>query len=1599
MAGLCKDVESHFLANDLEACRSVIGRIFRNIGESSSSNQQSSRDWFVYCGGDTLFIRILSSPFANSRETGREGSSTALTAGAAAGSDGGGRVGGGSRNRRGIFRTESAEGSRESGTLREGETSREETALWMMRNDCLAVLREMCFASACFSEGLSVQRQFLIRLFALMENKITFDYGTHHGWTVRVACRPATLLRSRLSFLCPSDSLLFLALRASRLELVLCFPRLRPPLYPVTAVALAEEILAVGEETLNLGSVPNFARLVRGLSARQLSFFCRVLAMVVFEPEDRAPEVSALQKGADPAERAEREAEWAVADGNHDVLLAIPDILANLVKLLQMESSGEADLWSPSLSEWQPLLGDLMAGEDETAADWGPEEDDEEDYNEDGEEYEEEEEQEEDEEVEEEVEEVEEEVDMEGELLEEDEDVEAEAEGEGEGEEGEEGEGSGFYEDVEEEIAGEDDEEGGEGEERREEGEVEEGEEVHGGGSRSGGERQGTSTHSTGGGSGGNGGGREAEGSGGGRGAAQGASESAGAVGGGGDGGAEASGAAARQAGRGNLWGGFGLFGGIGGLRPGGAAREGRGGAGEGGEEQEPGPDGGGGAVAVSQRRTGAAVPVAGVAPRGAADTTQGPFSPRSPPVAAPPPRMPPLLPPSPHAAVLPFSPHPTLLTGTSTSPPRPPPNRTPPTATQPGALPQVNTTGIPMTANPLNLLPLTAPANPAAAATAAEAAGAGIPAGARVMVFVGNPPRLLGEVPEGELEPFLRALPQGAVTVLRAGEIGLPEGAGPAAVATNMAASFMEQQVSGGEQQVEVLFVLCALCGGKRKEAVQDQLAALGLVGILVDSFDRLNWSAPLPPPAEPHGIHGPGCSCNPESALKIQYLRLIHNFCDRDGPNLHNKLLLASPGGVPPPLAAGTPPLIAAPGIAASVSTLGSMPAGGVAAGGAGGGGTISGGSSSSSGSSGGVDGRVQGSTQGEGNAQGRGQGEGEGEEHGYALGFGASLGRALGFSPNQWLPGLGIRDGAGDSGVLPQAVGVGASRGEGSSAQAAACATEAAAAAGAGGVVEGGAGKEGKNEALMLKIIRVLMKESADSVYRFWLASCVEAFLRGSNPRDQQLVAATGLMEHLVEEILRGASGFKCAASLQIDFDLLGELVKFNPVLFRRLAALVQGERFSRFIEVLVAHLVDSNVFIRSVMLSLHAFRTALPTPPYLGPCPTPALPPPVLSPAIPSTSAAPSLASSSSSPAPDLRSSSAASAAACGEEEAKKESRVAADGTDADAGGGGSGGDGDGGDANSSSGEGTERRGREREEESALKGTPRSASPRGVAEASSAAEAAADRKGKKKVEEGGRSAERGSAWEAKGKAKGKGVMGEGSAVVGEEEEELASPLAAFMECNSVLLLRDLMLVVRLGDINQDNICVLNTALIFFIFANRNAQLLSLLSALRAADKAQPASLAASTTLLQPSSPSSPANPSSPSPPSSPSSPSSRSPSFFSKPPSSALINPSLLPDPVSSNSEDLSTGVGPGSVMKNFRALLDFWREYYLRKRGRDCASLQFSTNIPFTEWLRVVEMLCASPDCPTSLLYCPPLPASGSQCSSVGLRVDPPPRRC
>jgi len=46
----------------------------------------------------------------------------------------------------------------------------------------------------------------------------------------------------------------------------------------------------------------------------------------------------------------------------------------------------------------------------------------------------------------------------------------------------------------------------------------------------------------------------------------------------------------------------------------------------------------------------------------------------------------------------------------------------------------------------------------------------------------------------------------------------------------------------------------------------VQNSLAELGLVSVLNDMFDKLDW-VPSQSRAHPRGIHGLGCVCNPKS------------------------------------------------------------------------------------------------------------------------------------------------------------------------------------------------------------------------------------------------------------------------------------------------------------------------------------------------------------------------------------------------------------------------------------------------------------------------------------------------------------------------------------------------------------------------------------------------------------------------------------------------------------------------------------------------------------------------------------------------------------
>jgi hypothetical protein len=61
---------------------------------------------------------------------------------------------------------------------------------------------------------------------------------------------------------------------------------------------------------------------------------------------------------------------------------------------------------------------------------------------------------------------------------------------------------------------------------------------------------------------------------------------------------------------------------------------------------------------------------------------------------------------------------------------------------------------------------------------------------------------------------------------------------------------------------------------------------------------------------------------------------------------------------------------------------------------------------------------------------------------------------------------------------------------------------------------------------------------------------------------------------------------------------------------------------------------------------------------------------------------------------------------------------------------------------------------------------------------------------------------------------------------------------------------------------------------------------------------------------------------------------------------------------------------------GGGLHNFRELLWYWSEYYLR-RGRDRLSLEFSTHISFHEWHSVVGKQASSDSllCKKVILYC------------------------
>ncbi|XP_077059588.1 transient receptor potential cation channel, subfamily C, member 4 associated protein a [Siphateles boraxobius] len=131
----------------------------------------------------------------------------------------------------------------------------------------------------------------------------------------------------------------------------------------------------------------------------------------------------------------------------------------------------------------------------------------------------------------------------------------------------------------------------------------------------------------------------------------------------------------------------------------------------------------------------------------------------------------------------------------------------------------------------------------------------------------------------------------------------------------------------------------------------------------------------------------------------------------------------------------------------------------------------------------------------------------------------------------------------------------------------------------------------GKKG----LLTRLLTVMKREPPDSSFRFWQARAVESFLRGATSyADQMFLLKRGLLEHVLFCIID--SGCKSRDVLQSYFDLLGELMKFNIDAFKRFNKYVNTEeKFQVFLTQINSSLVDSNMLVRCIVLSLDRFES--------------------------------------------------------------------------------------------------------------------------------------------------------------------------------------------------------------------------------------------------------------------------------------------------------------------------------------------------------------------------------------------------------------------
>eukprot|EP01135_Chromosphaera_perkinsii_P002413 Nk52_evm19s223 gene=Nk52_evmTU19s223 len=132
-----------------------------------------------------------------------------------------------------------------------------------------------------------------------------------------------------------------------------------------------------------------------------------------------------------------------------------------------------------------------------------------------------------------------------------------------------------------------------------------------------------------------------------------------------------------------------------------------------------------------------------------------------------------------------------------------------------------------------------------------------------------------------------------------------------------------------------------------------------------------------------------------------------------------------------------------------------------------------------------------------------------------------------------------------------------------------------------------------RRSRGKGLITLLIDTLCLESPASSVRLWLSSAIESFLRGSSPLDKVFVIKKGLLKHLKHSIFNQQSMTK--SNIQCTFDLLGELLKFNVDGWCEMSKLLNEKELILLTHMIEGSLVNSNVFVRSLILSLNCFSS--------------------------------------------------------------------------------------------------------------------------------------------------------------------------------------------------------------------------------------------------------------------------------------------------------------------------------------------------------------------------------------------------------------------